>query len=74
MAVKNTHVKSALTLKYKDGIDKNGKDVIKSKKFSNVKLTAEDQGLYDVATAFNPLMKYPIQEIVRSDDSTLINA
>jgi hypothetical protein len=36
MAVKSTLVDSALTLKYKSGVDSNGKDIIKSKKFSNI--------------------------------------
>ena len=74
MAVQSTQTKSALTLKYKSGIDANGKDLVKSKKFSNIKLAATDQGLYDVAVALTPLMKYPIVDIVRSNDNTLTNA
>jgi hypothetical protein len=74
MAVDSTQIKSSLTIKYKDGVDSNGKDILKTKKYSNIKLTAADQNLLDVATAFNPLMKYPIQEVVRSNDSVLVNA
>jgi len=74
MAVQSTQIKSALTLKYKNGVDANGKDIIKSKKFSNIKLAANDQGLYDVAAALSPLMKYPIVDILRSNDSSLTNA
>ena len=73
MAVISTQIKSALTLRYKNGIDASGKDIIKTKKFSNIKLTAADQGLLDVAAALTPLMKYPIVEVVRSNDSVLIN-
>jgi len=73
MAVISTQIKSALTLRYKNGIDASGKDIIKTKKFSNIKLTAADQGLLDVAAALTPLMKYPIVEVVRSNDSALIN-
>jgi len=74
MAVQNTQIKSALTLKYKSGVDANGKDIIKNKKFTNIKLTADNQGLYDVAAAMSPLMKYPLVEVLRSNDSSLINA
>ena len=74
MAVQSTQIKSSLTIKYKDGVDSKGNDILKTKKYSNIKLTADDQGLLDVATAFNPLMKYPIQQVLRSNDSALINA
>jgi hypothetical protein len=56
MAVQTTLVNTGLSLRYKTGIDQNGKDIIKAKKFSNVKVTAVNQNLYDVAAAFSPLM------------------
>ena len=74
MAVQTTLVNSGLSLRYKTGIDQNGKDIIKAKKFSNVKVTAVNQNLYDVATAFSPLMRYPTLDILRTDDSALMNA
>ena len=74
MAVQSTQIKSALSLRYKEGVDANGKDIIKTKKISNIKIVADNQGLLDVATALSPLMKYPIVEILRSNDSKLINA
>jgi len=74
MAVQSTQIKSSLVVRYKDGIDASGKDVVKTKRFSNIKLTADNQGLYDVATAIAPLMKYGIAEILRSNDMELNNA
>ena len=74
MAVQSTQIKSALSLRYKEGVDANGKDIIKTKKFSNIKIVADNQGLLDVATALSPLMKYPIVEILRSNDNVLVNA
>jgi len=74
MAVQTTLVKSGLNLRYKAGIDGNGKDIIKVKKFSNVKVTAVNQNLYDVSAAFSPLMKYPTLEILRTDDSEIVSA
>lgn len=74
MAVQSTLLKSALTMRYKEGVDLNGKDIIKSKKFSNLKVTASAQSVYDVAAAFGPLMKYPVLETLRTDDNLLTNA
>ena len=74
MAVQSIQIKSSLSLRYKEGVDSKGKDIIKTKKFSNIKVVADNQGLYDVAAAITPLMKYPIVEILRSNDSVLNNA
>jgi hypothetical protein len=74
MAVQSTLLKSALTLKYKEGVDVNGKDIIKSKKFSNVKVTAAAQNVFDVSASIASLMKYPTVETLRSDDNLLTNA
>ena len=74
MAIKTTLVNTGLSLRYKTGIDQNGKDIIKAKKFSNVKVTAVNQNLHDVATAFSPLMRYPYFDVLRTDDSSIINA
>ena len=73
MAVKSTLIDSALTLKYKEGIDSNGKDIIKSKKFSKVKVTATDENVYAVAAAFSPLLKYPVMQSLRTNDNALTN-
>ena len=73
MAVVNTLTKTALNFKYKDGVDGAGNDIIKAKKFSNVKVTAADQSIYDTAEAFSSLLKYPYWEAQRTDDSALTN-
>lgn len=73
MAVQASVIKSALSLKYKEGVDEGGKDIFKTKKFSNVKTSAADEDIYAVAATFEPLMKYPVAEILRTDDSMLVN-
>ena len=73
MAVESIMTKSALTLKYKEGVDAFGKDINKTKKFSNVKVSAADQDIFDTSQAFAPLMKYPLVEVLRTDDSVLNN-
>lgn len=73
MAVISSLANTSLAIKYKDGVDAAGKDVIKTKKYSNVKVDAVDQDLYDTAAALSSLMKYPNGEILRNDDTILIN-
>ena len=74
MAVQNVLAKSGLTLKYKEGVDEKGTDIVKTKKYSNVKVSAVDQNIYDVAAALTPLMRYRSLEMVRTNDSILSNA
>lgn len=74
MALNSVLAQSSMTLKYKDGIDLTGKDVIKAKKFSNIKMTADDQSIFDTANALAPLLKYELTDILRSDDNVLVNA
>jgi hypothetical protein len=73
MAVISNLSKTTLSLKYKEGLDEKGKDILKFKRFSNVKVFAADQDIYDVSAALSPLMKYPFEEVVRTDDNVLIN-
>jgi hypothetical protein len=73
MAVISTLAKSALSLKYKEGVDEAGKDIIKTRKFSNIKVTAANQDMYDVSGALSPLMLYPVTEVIRTDDTVLMN-
>ncbi|MFL0247208.1 MULTISPECIES: DUF1659 domain-containing protein [Clostridium] len=73
MALQNTLAQSAVTIRYKNGIDSTGKDIIKTKKFSNVKVTATDQNVYDTAAALAGLMEYELNDILRSNDCFLIN-
>jgi hypothetical protein len=73
MALQSDLAKSALNLRYKEGVHLNGKDIIKSKKFSNVKVSAANQSIYDTASALSPLMKYPVLDVVRIDDTVLMD-
>ncbi|MBL4937606.1 DUF1659 domain-containing protein [Clostridium sp. YIM B02515] len=73
MAVVSTPVSSALSIKFKAGIDSNGKDIIKAKKFSNVKVTATPDKLLEIGTALGSLLKNEFVSVGRSDDSVLVN-
>ncbi|MBL4935013.1 DUF1659 domain-containing protein [Clostridium sp. YIM B02515] len=73
MAVVSTPVSSALSIKFKAGIDANGKDIIKAKKFSNVKVTAAPDKLLEIGTALGSLLKNEFVSVGRTDDSVLVN-
>lgn len=74
MAIQSTLVNTALSIRFKSGIDEAGRDVIKAKKYSNVKVTAAPADLLSIGTALGNLMKYELVEVQRSDDSVLLNA
>lgn len=74
MAVTSNKVVSAMTLKYKTGVNTSGKDVFKSQKFSTIKLDAADDNLYAVAQALGGLLNYPVAEVQRQDQNTILGA
>jgi hypothetical protein len=73
MAVQSTLVNSAMSIKYKEGIDALGNDIFKTKKYSNLKVTAADQDVHLVATTLGTLMKYEVTDILKSDENILVN-
>jgi hypothetical protein len=74
MAIQTTLVDSSLNIMFKAGIDDAGRDVIKAKKYNNIKVTASAENLLSVGTAIGNLMKNELVEIQRSDDSVILNA
>jgi hypothetical protein len=74
MAMQSTLVNTAMSIRFKAGIDALGNDIVKAKKYSNVKVTAADADVLLIATTLGTLMKDEVLEIVRSNDSLLINA
>lgn len=73
MAVTANKMDTDLVLRIKVGVDENGKDIIRSKRFSKVKLDAIDDDLYAVAQAIGTVLNYPIIDITRVDDNVLLN-
>jgi hypothetical protein len=74
MAAKATKLQTALVLKYVDGVDESGKEVIKNQRFSKVKVTATEQNLYDVAREIEKLLDKSLTELIREDQSGITNA
>jgi hypothetical protein len=73
MVVQSTLVNTGMSIRYKTGIDALGNDIVKAKKFSTVKVAAADDAILLVATTLGTLMKDEVLEIVRSNESLIIN-
>jgi 23S rRNA maturation mini-RNase III len=74
MAAVSTRLQSSLVLKYVDGVDEKGKEIIKSQRFSKVKTNAADQDLYDVALKVEDLLGKTLNELIREDENSITNA
>lgn len=71
VAAQSTKMQTALVLKYKDGVDGEGKDIIKSQKFSNVKTSATDDQIYGTALEVQKLTGKDMDEIVKIDQNSI---
>ena len=71
MPVSETKNPSALKIRFDCGYDDNGKTIVKSRTFSNVKAHAASQDVLDVARALLGLCKYDALEILKQDNTIL---
>ncbi|MBA5850046.1 DUF1659 domain-containing protein [Clostridium sp. cel8] len=71
MAAKSTKLQSSLVLKYQDGVDDSGNDIIKSQRFSKIKLTASDEEIYNTALEVEKLIGKPLGEIIKVDENDI---
>ena len=72
MAVTVLNNPAGLRLKFDLGKDDStGKTKVKSKTFSNVKHSASNEDVYEVASAIESLQQYPVLEIAKIDNTTL---
>ncbi|MBV7275707.1 DUF1659 domain-containing protein [Clostridium thailandense] len=74
MAAKSTKLSSALVIKYKDGVDAKGKEIIKKQSFSKVKTTAVEQDIFDAAVEIGKLLGKTLDEVIREDQNGITNA
>lgn len=74
MAATATKLQTALVLKYKDGVDEKGKEIIKKQRFSKMKTTATEQNIYDVSIEIGKLLGKTLDEVIREDQSGIMNA
>jgi hypothetical protein len=73
MAVLGSVVKTSLGISYKTGIAPDGSDIIKTKKFQNVKVNASPENLFAIGNAIGGLLKDEFVEVLRSDESVIFN-
>ncbi|HHT51321.1 MAG TPA: DUF1659 domain-containing protein [Eubacteriaceae bacterium] len=74
MAIEEYAFSTRLQLKLLTGFDEEGKEIFRTKTYSNVKPSAENQSIYDVANTLAGLQKYELEEIHRVEDVILLNA
>ena len=73
MAIIVANNPAGLRLKFDLGKDPlTGKTKVKSKTFSNVKHDASNEDVYEVASALQSLQEYPVIEIAKIDNTTLV--
>ena len=71
MSVSETKNASSLKLKFDCGMNDDGKTVIKSRTYSNVKSDATSQDVFDVARALVDLQIHDNIEILKQDNTVL---
>ncbi|MBP3931957.1 MAG: DUF1659 domain-containing protein [Peptostreptococcaceae bacterium] len=71
MAVSETKNASSLKLKFDCGLNDDGKTVIKSRTYSNVKADAAYQDVFDIAKALVDLQIHDNIEILKQDNTVL---
>lgn len=71
MAVSETKNASSLKLKFDCGMNDDGKTVIKSRTYSNVKADAAYQDVFDVAKGLVDLQIHDNIEILKQDNTVL---
>ncbi|NLJ57664.1 MAG: DUF1659 domain-containing protein [Tissierellia bacterium] len=72
MAVITNQADSKFKIVVSAGVDDNNKAILKSKTFSNVKASAENEDLYNLGVAISDLQEYELTNILRIDEFELI--
>lgn len=73
MAVTKVPGNSILRLVLHVGDSGSGSPILRNRSLNNVKSTAADQDIFDVATALAGLQEYTLNGITRVDNAALIN-
>ncbi|WEG11942.1 DUF1659 domain-containing protein [Pullulanibacillus sp. KACC 23026] len=66
MATSNL-VDSTLTVSFDGGIDTDGKSVVMTKRFTGIKIGAQDDQLFAIIEALAPLQSYPVLTVKRDN-------
>ncbi|MGB9553130.1 MAG: DUF1659 domain-containing protein [bacterium] len=71
MAVIVTEKVNRLLIRVKVGTDPNGRDIVRTLTFGNVKTDATPQDVYDVAVALASACQYPVVDYTLEEDKDL---
>ena len=73
LAIEVTEIKnpSSLRVKFDCGLNDNGKTIVKSRTYSNLKHDAAALDVYNVADALASLQQHDVLEIAKIDNTTL---
>ncbi|QXM05363.1 DUF1659 domain-containing protein [Crassaminicella indica] len=74
MAVSVKMGPSKLKITFSNGMDDNGNEKKRSRTYSNIKPTAKDQDIYDVATTLIGLQNSKALEVERVDEKEIVEA
>lgn len=74
MAVVSQARESKVKIKYINGVDVEGNNIVKTKTYSNIKAAAADEDVYAVADAMMDLQTKTVEEIARVDEEELVEA
>lgn len=70
----STKTKTSLILTYHEGVDTNGKDILKSDRYGKVKITAADDDVLAVSQAIGSLKGSTLIKVTKQDESNIVNA
>jgi hypothetical protein len=73
MAIEEYAVSTRMQLRLNTGLDGDGKEILRTKTYSNVKSSSENQAVYDVASSLAGLQEHELKEVHRVDDVVLVN-
>lgn len=71
MAVNSKINSSKVKLELQNGLDEYGKNIIKSKTLSQVKVDSSDENIYDSMLVFTGLQQLPLVAVKRIDEKEI---
>ncbi|ARK32693.1 DUF1659 domain-containing protein [Halalkalibacter krulwichiae] len=63
---------SRLVIQFGNGVDDDGKDILMTKSFTNIKTSATDSQLIAVVTALTPLQEWDLIKVDRTNIHSLV--
>lgn len=71
--IEENAISTKMQLRLNTGLDGEGKEILRTKTYSNVKTSAENQAIYDVASSMAGLQEHELKEIHKVDDVVLVS-